>query len=383
MKRSIVLLLLYGILHLTILAPAASPANNRDEEQFVRLYQRLAPATVSLSVIYETAHPLSNPPINGVGAGFCVDQSGTILTSAHVVDGARSITVTLFDGEQLPGELLALDLSQDIAVLRLPSTSRGCSAVTLGDSDSLRVGQNALVVGSPLGLGFTLSSGIISGLGTTAGTRSSAVPRLIQTTAPINPGNSGGPLVDLKGQVIGIATATLVGAQNIGFALPINAAKVALSEFKAKGKITRPWLGITGKFLTEPVIRLLTLPLARGLLIEDVEDESPAAEAGLRPGPLHVTVEGVPWVLGGDILLALNGDSTSDADALTEAWRHLSSEQRVRVELLRNGEHLILSLLPRERPRGWLRQQHALNQPTAHTPSHGSPWPQLPTIVGF
>ena len=367
-------LLLCGALFITAIPTAAIPASDRDEDHFIHLYKHLAPATVFLSVTYETAHPLSNPAGTGVGAGFLIDKTGTLLTSAHVVEGASSITATLFDGEKVSAELLGLASSEDIAILQLPPANRKYPTVALGDSDSLHIGQKTLVVGSPFGLGFTLTSGILSGLGPSVGSKGSSSARVIQTTAPINPGNSGGPLVDSKGQVIGITTAALMGAQNIGFAIPINTAKQILAELKAKGTISRPWLGIGGKFPPERMIGLFALPLAGGLLIEDVEDGSPAAEAGLKPGNLNVTLEGVPWVLGGDILLALDGHPTRDAEAFTGAIKRLSSGQRIQLEILRNGERLFMSVLLRERPRSSLRPTMMLSQPAVGSPSRGFPW---------
>ena len=366
-------LLLCGALCLTAFPPPVTHAVVDDEDRLVRLYKHLAPATVFLSVTYESLHPLSTPAGAGVGAGFLIDKTGTLLTNAHLVDGASSITATLFDGERVAAEVLALDSSEDIAILQLPPANHKYPMVTLGDSDSLRVGQSTLVVGSPFGLGFTLTSGILSGLGPSVGIRGSGAARVIQTTAPINPGNSGGPLVDSKGHVIGITTAALMGAQNIGFAIPINIAKQALAELKAKGGITRPWLGIGGRFPTEHMIALFALPLAGGLLIEDVEDGSPAAEAGLKPGTLSVTVEGVAWVLGGDILLALDGHSTRDAEAFTRAVKRLSPGQRIQLEILRKGERLLLSVLLRERPPGSVRSKHTSNQPAIGSPSRALP----------
>lgn len=374
MKRRTIILVLCGLLCPWVMPSTTVAAIEGEEEPLVRLYKQLAPATVFLSVTYETSHPMTTPSNIGVGAGFVVDKSGLLLTNAHVVDGANAITATLFDGEKVPVELVAMDATEDIAVLQLPPGRRTYRTVTLGDSDSLHVGQQTLVVGSPFGLGFTLTTGIVSGLSPSAGARGSAATRVIQTTAPINPGNSGGPLVDSKGQVIGMTTATLIGAQNIGFAVPINIARKVLAEFKTHGTITRPWLGITGKFPTDPMLRLFAMPLAGGLLIEDVEDGSPAAEAGLKSGSLNVAVEGISWVLGGDILLALNGHPTRDPDSFAEAVKDLSPGQIVRMTVLRNGERVVMSALLKDRPRGHLRQRPPVNPVAGGSPSRGVPW---------
>jgi serine protease Do len=367
-------LFLCGTLCTAALFPAAVPARDQDEDPLVRLYDRLAPATVLLSVSYETSHPLSYPSTIGVGAGFIVDEAGTLLTNAHVVDGADSIIATLYNGERVIAKLLALDPADDVAILQLPPATQKYPTVKLGDSDHLRIGQKTIVVGSPFGLGFTLTNGIISGLGPSAGSRGSAPARVIQTTAPINPGNSGGPLVDSRGRVIGLTTAVLMGAQNIGFAIPINIAKQVLAEFRDEGTITRPWLGIGGMFPTDQMRELFALPMVSGLLVEDVEDGSPASEAGLRSGTLNVTIEGFHWVLGGDILVAVNGYPTRDAGAFRDTVKSLHPGQRVQIEFLRNGERTAKSVLLRERPRGSLRSKQVSNQQMSGLLSRGLPW---------
>lgn len=321
-----------------------------DEERTVSLYQRLAPATVFLSSSYLSAHPLVDPPATGVGAGFLLDEAGTVLTNAHVVEGASAVMATLYDGRRVKAELVGIDPYTDVAVLRLAEGLGKLTAVRLGDSDHLRIGQRALVLGSPFGLGFTLTTGIISGLGPVPGAMKLNEFRLIQTTAPINPGNSGGPLVDSEGRVIGITTAILAGAQNIGFAIPINTAKAVLSALKENGRVVRPWLGVGGKFPTDEMMLLFALPLAKGLLVEDVEEGSPAAEAGLQAGALDVVIEGVPWVLGGDILVALQGQSVHSNQALVEVVKTLHVGQTVQVEFLRDGQRYQRSLTVRPRP---------------------------------
>lgn len=330
----------------------AGPAHGAepDEERTVGLYQRLAPATVFLSSSYLSAHPLLDPPATGVGAGFILDEAGTVLTNAHVVEGASTVMATLYDGRRVKAELLGSDPYTDVAVLHLTDVPGKLTAVRLGDSDHLRIGQRALVLGSPFGLGFTLTTGIISGLGPVPGAMRLNEFRLIQTTAPINPGNSGGPLVDSEGRVIGITTAILAGAQNIGFAIPINTAKAVLGELKQNGRVVRPWLGVGGKFPTDEMLLLFALPLAKGLLVEDVEEGSPAAETGLRAGALDVVVEGVPWVLGGDILVSLQGQSVHSDQALVEVMKTLHVGQTVQVEFLRDGQRYQRSLTVRTRP---------------------------------
>lgn len=348
-------------LHVPTLS-AAHEQSDPDEHRTIDLFQRLAPATVFLSVTYDSTHPLLNPPATGVGAGFVVDETGTVLTNSHVVEGARMVTATFYDGRRVSATLVGLDPTSDVAVLQLAAERPAIVPILLGNSDALRIGQQTMVVGSPFGLGFTLTTGIISGVGPLQGMTPFAPSRLIQTTAPLNPGNSGGPLVDSQGEVIGIATATLMGAQNIGFAIPINVAKQVLAELKEKGRVVRPWLGVGGKFVTEDLRRLLTLPLTTGLLVEDIEDGSPAEEAGIKTGRLSMTIEGVPWVLGGDILVALHGQSIPTAEAFAQVSSQLQVGQEVQVEILREGERLMRSVVLSERPVAAGRRPHQSRQ---------------------
>lgn len=338
------------LLHPVAIAEGPAERWESEESRTVMLYERLAPATVSLSTTYPSNGQNPGPRPMGMGAGFIIDEDGTVLTNAHVVEGATTIIASLFNGVRVTAEILAIDSTTDIAILRLPKTHTEFTPATLGDSEDLHVGQKALVVGSPFGLGFTLTNGIISGFQPASGRPEAISSRLIQTTAPINPGNSGGPLVDSQGHVIGMSKAVVLGAQNIGFAIPINLAKQVLIEFKEKGKIARPWLGIGGKFVTEDLQRLFALPLIGGLLVEHVDEASPAAEAGLRAGTLNVIVENIPWNLGGDILTRLQGRSIRTPEDFADALRFVQVGDVIQLELFRHHEFIRLSVRLNERP---------------------------------
>jgi S1-C subfamily serine protease len=304
-----------------------------------------------LSSAYVSDHPLDAPSAKGIGTGFIIDEDGLVVTNAHVVQGARTVTAVLHDERRMKAELVGADPDSDIAVLRLKGVDGKLPTIRLGDSDYLRVGQRTLLVGSPLGLGFTLTTGIISRLGPLPLHRLTGM-RLIQTTAPINPGNSGGPVLDSDGRVIGIANSMILGAQNIGFAIPINTVKEVVAELKRHGRIARPWLGVSGQFLTQEIMTLFALPLTDGLLVVDVEDGSPAAAAGLRAGTLDVSVEGQRWVLGGDIVVGLQRQSVRSPEDFSRVTKGLRVGQEVEIELLRNGERLRTKTILRERPNG-------------------------------
>ena len=325
-------------------------ASSSEEDQTVRLYERVAPATVFLSTSSVRLNSAPGSSLVGFGAGFILDREGTVLTNAHVVAGTATITATLYDGQRVTAEVVGIDPETDVAVVKLAPVKGLLATVRLGDSDQIKVGQKVLVVGSPFGLGFTLTNGIVSGWGSRGMPERRTNDGMIQTTAPINPGNSGGPVMNSNGDVIGITTAVIAGAQNIGFAIPINRAREILDELKAKGHVSRPWLGVTGSFPTEQVLALFSLPMTKGWLVEQVEEGSPAAEVGLQGGTLHIVVEGTPWTLGGDIVLSLQNQSVRSPEEFQQVAKALRIGDRVEVEFLRSGERHRTAITLGERP---------------------------------
>jgi S1-C subfamily serine protease len=343
-------LLSVGAIPCTGMAERVGERGEREESRTVALYERLAPATVSLLTIFPPNNEQPGAKPVGMGAGFIVDEQGTVVTNAHVVEGAVKISASLFNGAQVEAELLAIDSVTDVAILRLPEGGGDIVPATLGDSDRVRVGHTTLVVGSPFGLGFTLTNGIISGFQPAIDGREAPSSRLIQTTAAINPGNSGGPLVDSQGRVIGMSKATVLGAQNIAFAIPINVVKQVLEEYREKGRIARPWLGIAGKFVTEDLQRLFALPLVSGLLVEHIDDPSPAAEAGVRSGTLNVSIENIPWILGGDIVTRVQGHAIRTPQDFVNALRAVEVGNQIQLELFRNHGYVRIAIRLDERP---------------------------------
>ncbi|WP_447973124.1 S1C family serine protease [Nitrospira sp. Kam-Ns4a] len=329
----------------------AAPARRAPPETAVQVYKKVAPAIVFIMSAYLTKPHQPASPYSGIGSGVLLDQDGTILTNAHVVAGAAKIIVMLHDNQRMPAEVIGLDAQTDLALLRMALPKNFRAAVQLGDSDQVEIGQEVLAIGHPFGLGYALTTGVVSGFGKTPETGRLFHERVIQTSAPINPGNSGGPLVDLDGRVIGINTAILLGAQNIGFAIPINVAKEIVAELRVNGRVIRPWLGFRGKLLTDEVINLFALPLTSGLIIEDVEPGSPADRIGLHGGDLNVTIEGEPWVLGGDILKAVNGMELRTPEQYRNAFKGLKVGQTVDLSIVRNGARQTVRATLEERPR--------------------------------
>ena len=275
----------------------------------------------------------------GQGSGFIIRSDGLILTNAHVVSGADRVTVTLTNGQELQGKVMGSDPLTDVAVVKVNSTN--LPTVRLGNSDQLRPGEWAIAIGNPLGLDNTVTVGIISATG-----RSSAAVRVpdkrvsfIQTDAAINPGNSGGPLLNQRGEVIGMNTAIIGGAQGLGFAIPINTAQQIANRLVTTGKVDHPYLGINMIGLTPEVKQQINSDPSSGLKIQDdrgvlvaqVFPNSPAARAGMRPG---------------DIILRVNGQGVSKAEDVQRAVESSSIGGTLQVELRRRGQLITLAVSP-------------------------------------
>jgi serine protease Do len=232
-------------------------------------------------------------PIEGVGSGIVIDGKGYILTNNHVVDEAHKLKVTLTDGNVFSGIVVGTDKVTDLAVVKLDS-KEALSVAQLGNSDELKIGQIAIAIGNPFGLagGPTVTAGIVSALNRNLQFEN-GILELIQTDAAINPGNSGGPLINTKGEVIGINTAKMPYAQGIGFAVPIKVAKAITSDLIENGQVTNgPWVGIVAIKITRQLAQYYRLPTTEGALIAQVEPYSPADNAGLRKGDIIEAIDG-------------------------------------------------------------------------------------------
>lgn len=267
-----------------------------EESLIINAIEKVSKNVVNIaSVRMVTDQLLRIFPIEGVGSGIIIDNQGHILTNYHVVDHARRLKVTLYDGRTLNATVIGTDKLTDLAVLKIENydndnnnkASDFISSVDLGDSDSLRVGQIVIAIGNPFGLtgGPTVTTGIISSLNRNIEFEE-GILELVQTDAAINPGNSGGPLINIKGEIIAINTAKIPYAHGIGFAVPVNTAKTILQELIQYGKVNRPWLGISTINITNRIARYYRLPTNEGALVVKVEEYSPAADAGIRPGDI-------------------------------------------------------------------------------------------------
>ena len=244
--------------------------------------------------------------------------------------------------------MLGLDAVLDIALLRLEGPG-ALPVAQLGDSSSVKVGDEVVAIGNPLGLDQTMTRGIVSGLNRMLPGISDEP--MIQTDAPINPGNSGGPLVDRCGHVVGINTLISEDAQSIGFAIPINAARSLLRDLRESGRVVRPWLGMQGRPIEASLGAVVRMPVTPGYLVEIVYDGSPAERAGVRGGTLAVVVQGEEYLLGGDIVTAIQGTPVRTHQDYVNKVKTLKPGQRVKVTLSRDGHSREVTLTVAERPR--------------------------------
>ena len=290
---------------------------------------RVSPSVVNVEIFRRES---SDDRPAGTGSGFVFTPDGFVLTNSHVVGHAKRISVTLLDGRRADGTVVGSDPDSDLAVVRI-STS-GLVPVTFGDSGKVRVGQVAIAIGSPYGFQCTVTAGVVSALGRSLRSQSGRlIDNVIQTDAALNPGNSGGPLVNSRGEVIGVNTAVILPAQGICFAIAINTAKYVASRLMRDGKIVRAYLGVAG--MTAPVhrrvVRFYRLAATNGVMVASVEPGSPAEKAGVKP---H------------DIIVAYGDSPVGSVDDLHK----LLSEERIgakaELTVIRGTEQIRLEVLP-------------------------------------
>jgi S1-C subfamily serine protease len=285
-----------------------------------------------------------------LGSGFVADANGTILTNAHVVtqNGVRasSVTVAFRQGtdqttKAIKARILGVDQTSDVAVLKIDPASHQLTPLPLGDSNNLGIGQWVVAIGNPLGYDFSLTQGIVSGLGRDLQAPNGAViPNGIQTDAAINQGNSGGPLLDQNGNVIGIneQIASPSGSfSGLGFAIPIDTAKTVMQQIAATGSAKHAFLGIAGQTIDAPLAKALKLPADQGVLVVTVRPGTAAAQAGIRGGDRTVTIQGVPIRTGGDVITKLDGQSLNSMEQLGAAIAQKQPGDKVTLTLVRNG----------------------------------------------
>jgi len=338
-------------------SPARAVSGLTPEEEIVIGVHRAA----GPGVVFVTSTVLNQDfffrvmPERGTGSGFIIDDRGYILTNSHVVENADTLEVTLADKSKVPAKLVGRDSNSDIAVIKISVPKEKLSPLKLGDSSQLQVGQLAIAIGNPFGLERTVTKGVVSAVGRTLKSETGRqIRNVIQTDAAINPGNSGGPLLNSRGEVIGINTAMFTpsgGSVGIGFAVPINTAKALLPQLLARGRASHPWLGISGLDITPNVARTLSLPASEGVLIAQVTPNGPAAKAGLRGSQRRMRVGNVMVGVGGDIITSLDGEKIASVDDLTAFLdERKKAGDEVRVEVLRDGKPMAVMIRLGELP---------------------------------
>jgi len=285
-----------------------------EEQLITNLYQRISPAVVHVTARIITMDFFFGPSASeGTGSGFVVDRSGHIVTNNHVIEGADSIEITFSDESRVPAEIVGTDPLNDLAILMPESLPPGTMPVELGTTADLRVGQRAIAIGNPFGLEQTLTTGVISALGRPLQlAEDNYVFNVIQTDAAINPGNSGGPLLDSRGQVIGVNTAIRREAEGIGFAVPVDTLKRVMAALIEKGSYPHPWLGILGYSVTFDLAEVLNLPADQGVLVAQLYRNGPAAAAGIRGANQEIIIGNRRLLAGGDLITAVNGHPVKD-----------------------------------------------------------------------
>jgi S1-C subfamily serine protease len=328
---------------------AVSTAGNSDEGQGLtvnEIYKRDGPGVVFISaeVTTQQESPFGFPQEQrgqATGSGFVIDEQGHVLTNAHVVEGATKIEVAFGDNNSVDARLLGSDASTDVALLKVKASEKVLKPLSLGDSSKLEVGDAVVAIGNPFGLDRTVTTGIVSALQRKLEAPNGfTIDNVIQTDAAINPGNSGGPLLDSLGRVIGINSQIATGGAGggsigIGFAVPINTAKKISDQLKEKGRVEHAFLGVTGFSITKSMAENLNLPTAEGVLVQQAT--GPARKAGVKGGDTPVSLGGADILLGGDVLVAIDGKKVKSMDDVIGVVSSKKPGDEVTLEL-RRGE---------------------------------------------
>jgi S1-C subfamily serine protease len=317
-----------------------------DERNTIEVFHRASQGVVHIRARATMTSPFEKHSTEtSTGTGFSIDTDGRILTAFHVIKDTNEITVILGNRHEFAARLVGTAPQLDIALLQVDAPKDELFPLVLGDSGSLEVGQKVMAIGNAVGQHNSLTVGVISALQRSMG--DSAVEledALIQTDAAINPGNSGGPLLNSAGEVIGINDAILERAQNVGFAIPIDLARSAVPDLIEMGHPYRPVLGFSGSEITSSLAKLFGLAVEKGFLIEEVLPNSPAAEAGLKAGGRIVMVSQKAYVLGGDIIVGVNGESFSAASQIAKVLLRSRPGQELRLQVYRQGRTMDVSV---------------------------------------
>ena len=347
--------------------PEAIIVNNGHDPSVIGETTSLYSKSLSLIEIFEKSEPgvvrvniQKNEKVAGVeklGSGFVFDKKGHIITNAHVINDAKKVVITFLDGRSYNAEIIGADEFTDVAVIKVDADLSLLHPLTLGDSSNLKVGESVAAIGNPFGLSGSMTSGIISQLGRLIPSgHGYSIPDVIQTDAAINPGNSGGPLLNMRSEIIGINTAiqsTTGEFTGVGFAIPSQTIVKIVPTLIEKGEYKHPWIGISGRDIDPDLAKVLKLKDAVGFLIVTVVENSPASKAGLIGSEKTIKVQEMDYMIGGDIILAVDGiDVRKIDDILIHLQRAKTVGDEMVLEILRDGRTTNVTIVLQERPNG-------------------------------
>jgi S1-C subfamily serine protease len=327
----------------------AAPVYDSEEQNNISVYKRVLPSVVNITstaLVYNFFY--GNVPQQGQGSGFILDKSGHVLTNYHVVQGAnRGIEVMLSNKRRYSATVVGTDHVHDLALLQIQATN--LQPVTLADSSELAVGQKVYAIGNPFGLSGTMTRGIISSIRDLPRSEGATIGNAIQTDAAINPGNSGGPLLNSKGEVIGINTMIASNgadqSSGIGFAIPINTAKAVLADLTRYGRVKRPSLGIASYGLGPDLASQMGLAVDSGVLIQKVVPGGAAERAGLRGGTQQAYVGNMVILLGGDLIVAIDGQQVADPQDINALMDKHQAGDTISVTIYRGRKQITIKLI--------------------------------------
>ena len=315
-----------------------------------QVYRRDAPGVVqitSTSIVSVPQDPFFGNPFaphkqeqQSLGSGFVIDKAGHIVTNYHVIQGAKRVEVSFSSNENVTAHVVGTDPSTDIAVLQIGTHSRALTPLPWGDSDAVQVGDSVVAIGNPFGYTRSASAGIVRPL---TAPNNFPIDHAIQTDAALNHGNSGGPLLDARGEVVGVNSQISTGNTGqqgnlgIGFAIPSNTVRHVVAQILQTGHVEHAWLGIQAKELTPDMARLFHLPVTHGVLIQKVQARTGAAAAGLNAGTTQVTVAGESWPIGGDIIVSVDGVPTPTLDRLRDTIASHKPGDTIKVGVYRGN----------------------------------------------
>jgi S1-C subfamily serine protease len=327
----------------------AAPAYDAEEQNNIAVYKRVLPSVVNITsttLVFNFFEGVV--PQHGQGSGFVLDKAGHVLTNFHVVEGAnRGIEVMLSNKRRYSAKVIGTDKAHDLALLQIDAPN--LAPVTLADSAGLSVGQKVYAIGNPFGLSGTMARGIISSIRSIRGAEGALIEDAIQTDAAINPGNSGGPLLNSRGEVIGInAMIASNGADQssgIGFAIPINTAKAVLADLTRYGRVKRPSLGIASYAIGPDLASQMGLAVDSGVLVQQVVRGGAAERAGIRGGNQQAYVGNTPILLGGDLIVAVDGQEVADPQDINGLMDKHQAGDTISVTLYRGKKQMTLKLI--------------------------------------